>query len=282
MSNCKCKNSPVVWLLILLSVAIVTLPKSATAGIGRHKGELYLQWGYNWSAYSASDLHFQGEGYDFTLHSVTAEDRPTPFDFGTYFAPARMTIPQYDGRLGYYIGDRTSVSFGVTHLKYIVQQMQGTTISGYIDDSVSDDYGGVYDNTLIQLDDDFLMYEHTDGLNYANIEIETMVPVWENSKPTMGLYATMALGAGLVTPVTDVTLFGDQRSDKLNLAGYGINTKVGLKFEFWTRLYLQYFVSVGWMDLSGIPTRSGGSDTADQSLIFIEHAGVMGVTLYTF
>jgi len=268
--------------ILVVGLLCSSLPNSVRADIGHHKGELYLQWGYNWSAYSASDLHFQGEGYDFTLNDVTAEDRPTPFSFGTYLKPSRMTIPQYDGRIGYFIGDRTSLSVGVTHLKYVVQQMQGTTITGYIDDSVSSEYGGIYDNTLIQLDYDFLMYEHTDGLNYANVEIETMVPIWENGGRSLGLYATIAVGAGLVTPVTDVTLFGDQRSDKFYFAGLGLNTKTGLKFEFLKRLYLQYFISVGWLNLSGIPTRSEGADTADQSIFYIEHAGVFGVTLYTF
>lgn len=267
---------------LLFGLVLLLMSSLTHAAPGRHKGELYLQWGYNWSAYSASDIHFQGDGYDFTLNNVTAEDRPVPFKASTYLSPSRLTIPQYDGRIGYYIGERTSLSMGVTHLKYVVQQRQGTTITGYIDDSVSSQYGGQYDNTLIQLDEDFLMYEHTDGLNYANIEIETMLPLWENRKRSVGLYATIALGAGFVTPVTDVTLFGDQRSDEFNWAGYGFNTKTGLKFEFWTRLYLQYFISVGWLDLSDVPTRSEGSDTAEQSILYVEHAAVFGVTLYTF
>jgi len=267
---------------LLFGVAILMASSLVQASPGRHKGELYIQWGYNWSAYSARDIHFQGNGYDFTLNNVTAEDRPTPFEASTYLVPSRMTIPQYDGRIGYYIGERTSLSLGVTHLKYVVQQQQGTTITGYIDDSVSSQYGGQYDNTLIQLNEDFLKFEHTDGLNYANIEIETMLPVWENSKRSVGLYATIAAGVGVVTPVSDVTLFGAQRSDKFNWAGFGLNTKTGLKFEFWTRLYLQYFISVGWLNLSDIPTRSEGPDTAEQSLLYIEHAAVFGVRLYTF
>ena len=263
-------------------VCLLMATSSASAAPGRHKGELYFHWGYNWSVYSESDIHFQGPGYDFTLNAVTAHDRQSAFKAGTYLNPTKMTVPQYDARIGYYIGERTSVSIGVVHLKYVVTQMQGTTITGFIDESASSEYAGDYDNDLIQLDYDFLMFEHTDGLNYSNLEIETMVPVWEKSSRTQGLYATMGVGAGIVTPKTDVTLLGGERSDRFNLAGYGLNTKVGLKYEFLTRFFLHYFISVGWMNLTDIPTRGGGLDTAEHSLFYLEHAMVGGMTVYTF
>lgn len=266
-------------IIILTSIFLASL---AVAAPGRHHGELFLQWGYNWSVYSESDIHFSGPGYDFTLNDLSAHDRQTPFSAGIYLNPIRMTVPQYDARIGYFISDRTSISLGVSHLKYVIEPMQGTTITGTIEESASEDYAGQYQNDLIQLDSDFLMFEHTDGLNYSNVEIETMVPIWENSNLTLGLYGTLAAGAGIVTPVTDVTLLDGERSDRFSLAGYGFNTKTGLKFEFLTRYYLQYFVSVGWLNLSGIPTRSGHEDTAEHSLFFLEHAFVGGVTLYTF
>ncbi len=109
-----------------------------------------------------------------------------------------------------------------------------------------------------------------------------MVPIWEKDSLTQGLYATVAAGAGIVTPKTDVTLLGGERSDRFHLAGYGLNTKMGLKYEFLKRFFLQYFISVGWMNLTDIPTRSGGLDTAEQSLFFLEHAMVGGMTVYTF
>ncbi len=267
--------------LAVLGFALL-LATSAAAAPGRHKGELYFHWGYNWSVYSESDIHFEGPGYKFTLNEVTAHDRQSAFKASTYLNPAKMTVPQYDARIGYFFGERTSVSFGVSHLKYVVTQLQGTTISGFIDESASSQYAGDYDNDLIRLDYDFLMYEHTDGLNYGNLEIETMVPIWEKDSLTQGLYATVGVGAGIVTPKTDVTLLGGERSDRFHLAGYGLNTKVGLKYEFLKRFFLQYFISVGWMNLTDIPTRGGGLDSAEQSLFYLEHAMVGGMTVYTF
>ena len=269
--------------LLLAIICVSSLCNGSTeASPGSHKGELFFYWGYNRSTYSSSDLHFQGPGYDFTLNEATAHDKPTSFSMDPYLNPARMTVPQYEARIGFYISERTNISLGMTHMKYVLTQNQGATISGTIGESASEDFAGDYDNTVVQMNSDFLKFEHTDGLNYGNVEIETMVPAWENSSQTRGLYVTAALGVGIVTPKTDVTLFGQERSDQLSLAGYGINTKVGLKFEFLTRFFLHYFISVGWMDLSGIPTKEGGQDTAEQSLFFGENALVGGLSVYTF
>lgn len=274
-------QQPKVLLLMLISILAI-FHSPAEAAPGKHKGEVYFYWGYNRSTYASSNLHFQGPGYDFTMNDATAHDKPSSFSAGLYLNPARMTVPQYEARIGFYISERTNISLGMTHMKYVLTQNQGTTITGTIGESASEDFAGSYDNTLIQMDSDFLKFEHTDGLNYGNVEIETMIPAWENSTQSRGLYVTAALGVGIVTPKTDVTLFGQERSDRLSLAGFGINTKIGLKFEFLTRFFLHYFVSVGWMDLSGIPTKSGGQDTAEQSLFFGENALVGGLSVYTF
>ena len=269
---------------LILSALGLLLAVCSPAGAapGRHKGELYFYWGYNRSVYSSSDIRFKGPGYDFTLNELSANDRPTGFSAGTYLNPSRMTIPQYEARVGFYVGERTNISVGMTHMKYVVTQNQGTTITGFIDSSASATHAGIYDNTVIGLDAGFLKFEHTDGLNYGNVEIETMIPAWENKARTMGFYVTTAAGVGLVTPKTDVTLFGQERSDRLNLAGYGLNTKVGMKFEFLKHFFLHYFISVGWMDLWGIPTKSGGQDTAEQNLFYLENAVVGGMTVHTF
>ncbi|MDO5614926.1 MAG: hypothetical protein Q4G16_01960, partial [Cruoricaptor ignavus] len=49
------------------------------------KGQVFAFWGWNFAAYSNSDIRFKGNGYDFMLHDVVARDRQTPFKFGTYF-----------------------------------------------------------------------------------------------------------------------------------------------------------------------------------------------------
>ena len=43
------------------------------------KGQMLIFWGWNRAAFSNSDIHFKGNGYDFVLHKVVAHDRPSEF-----------------------------------------------------------------------------------------------------------------------------------------------------------------------------------------------------------
>lgn len=55
-----------------------------------NKGDIYSYWGWNFSWYSKSDIHFKGDNYDFTIHDATAQDRQTEFSFDNYFNPATI------------------------------------------------------------------------------------------------------------------------------------------------------------------------------------------------
>ena len=73
------------------------------------KGAIFLYWGWNRAIYSNSDVHFRGNGYDFTLHNMIAKDRPTDFSFDDYLNPLRVTIPQTNARIGYFIKDNLAL-----------------------------------------------------------------------------------------------------------------------------------------------------------------------------
>src|SRR6266496_3589729 len=68
-----------------------------------HHNRLYFYWGYNREIFSKTDIHFHGKGYDFTIYGATAHNRPTPFTFNDYANPGRITIPQYNFHVGYYL-----------------------------------------------------------------------------------------------------------------------------------------------------------------------------------
>ena len=64
------------------------------------KGELYIHWGYNRSAYTKSDIRLTGDGYNFELKDVKASDRQSPLDLEVYLGPTSFTIPQYNFSIG--------------------------------------------------------------------------------------------------------------------------------------------------------------------------------------
>lgn len=114
------------------------------------KGDFYMYWGWNRGFYSTSDIRFSGEDYDFTIQDVVAHDRQTPFNTYDYFHPLRITIPQFNARIGYFIRDNYTISIGADHMKYIVDSNQVVTMNGYIQNSGTV-YDGVYEDEITLL-----------------------------------------------------------------------------------------------------------------------------------
>ena len=129
-----------------------------------NKGKFTVSWGGNREKFTDSDIHFMGDDYNFVVNNATAHDKPKGWHID-YITPGRMTIPQTNFKLGYFITDKYSVSIGVDHMKYVMTQNQTANITGVIDGNPP--FNGGYNNTPTVLTEDFLMFEHTDGLNYV-------------------------------------------------------------------------------------------------------------------
>ena len=86
----------------------------------KHKGDIYLYWGWNRALYSNSDIHFIGENFNFRLENVKSHDVPSS-DISNYINPFNITIPQTNFRVGYFIQDNYAISAGFDHMKYVVE-----------------------------------------------------------------------------------------------------------------------------------------------------------------
>lgn len=116
-----------------------------------NKGKFYIFWGGNREDYSKSDIRFKGKDYDFTLYNVDAHDKPKGFHID-YFNPIRMTIPQTNLRIGYFITDKYNISIGFDHMKYVMFQDRAVDYSGNYPNQGS--YGETLPNGQILLTED--------------------------------------------------------------------------------------------------------------------------------
>jgi hypothetical protein len=57
----------------------------------------------------------------------------------------KMTIPQTNFRIGYFINDHYSIALGVDHMKYVMAQNQVANITGNINTGTP--FDGVYNRT---------------------------------------------------------------------------------------------------------------------------------------
>lgn len=238
------------------------------------KDSFFFTWGYNWSWYSNSDIKFEGENYNFELKSVEATDRQTPFTFEKYFRFNSITIPQYNLRLGYYFKTNFSVSIGIDHMKYVARSGQAVKISGIIENSGTI-YDGVYNNKTVLLEEFFLEFEHTDGLNYINAEIRRFDDLFAFHKSIkMNLF--YGTGIGFIYPKTNSLLLNNDRYDQFNLAGYGLHALFGVGFTFFKHLIIKTELKGGYVNMPNIRTTLNKSDSASQSFFFGQYNFSLG------
>jgi hypothetical protein len=94
------------FLIILFTNTTIAQEKTVIQDryTSHNKGKFFISWGGNRDSYTKSDITFRGKDYNFTLDNVQAHDKPKGWHVD-YLNPARMTIPQTNLKLGYFIND---------------------------------------------------------------------------------------------------------------------------------------------------------------------------------
>ena len=228
------------------------------------KGTMFVFWGWNRAAFSKSDIHFKGNGYDFVLHNVVAHDRPSDLSWD-YINPKEVSIPQFNFRYGYFIKDNLAIVIAQDHMKYVMDQNQTVDITGNISDPV---YANMVQNGKINLaDEKFLTFEHTDGLNYVNFGLEKYKNLYTKEKVEI-LWAYGG-GLGVMVPKSNVKLFGNERSDRFHVAGFGADVRTNINFIFWKRLMARVEAKFGYINMPDVKTTLNNKpDKASHDFVF--------------
>lgn len=249
---------------------------------GPNKGKVFVYWGWNRGHYSTSDIKFSGADYNFTLYDVKADDKPKPFGI-YFFKPDELTIPQTNFRIGYFVKENYTISLGVDHMKYVMRNDQTVKINGNINTGGA--FDGVYNNTNKVLTNDFLLFEHTDGLNYVNVEVSRFdnLDNWlKFSVKNIDINLTEGIGVGLLYPKTNTTLLGKERYDEFHVSGYGFSAHAGLNLTFFKHFFIQSNFKVGYINMQDIRTTKDKRDKAAQHFTFVENMYVFGARFNLF
>lgn len=229
------------------------------------KGKFYAHWGWNREYYTNSTIHFKGDDYDFTIKQAKAHDKLSKVNYYNYLRWDRVTIPQTNFKIGYFFKDNMAISFGVDHMKYVMDQNQTVSISGTVRPGFENH---INDDGSVKLTDDFLTFEHTDGLNYINAEFEYYHNFYKNGP--LKLNGMVGAGAGFLLPKSNVQLMGKERHDDFHLAGFGIDGKVAADVLLWDLFFLRCEGKEGYINMPSIRTSPSKSDKASQHFWFAE------------
>ncbi len=238
------------------------------------KGQVYFYWGWNREFFSKSDIHYTGSNYDFTLKNVRAHDIPKKFDYKLYFLPWNISIPQFNFRVGYYINNRYDISFGTDHMKYRTKDYQSITIDGTIQNSGTI-YDGEYSNQKIEMTPSLAQLEHSNGLNYVNVELRRSTRLYERKH--LNIESRLGIGSGIIYPKTASHLLNNPSNDEFHLAGYGLDLVGAIHFEFFKYLFIQLESKAGFIHLPDILTTPDKNDRASQAFFFNQYNWVFGL-----
>ncbi len=265
------KNFKIIFLLFYTTASFA---QSSRVYNDKKKGQLSISWGWNRDAYTKSNISFKGADYDFKLYKVVAHDRQSPFSFHDYLTFSRLTIPQTNLRISYFIKDNLAVSFGDDHMKYVMDNGQTVRMEGTI--SRTGNYKGIYDGDKT-ITEDFLTFEHTDGLNYLNFELEKYFTWYHSKSSRLIISGLIGGGTGVLFPKSNVKLLDYERNDRFHVSGFGISAKAGLQATFLKHIIIKFENKYGYINMPNIILHKKGIEgRAKQSFIFAELYGTIG------
>ena len=263
--------------LLTITVSFAQEPIKKEQYTAHNKGKFFIYWGGNRDNFTKSNIRFSGDDYDFTIYDVEAEDKPKGWHID-YINPTRMTIPQTNFRLGYFINDHYNISVGLDHMKYVMIQDKAVNINGYYPNQGS--FGETLPNGQVLLTEDFLTFEHTDGLNYINTEFTRVDDLSKligiNKTDTFQINLLEGAGGGVLYPKTNAKLLGKERHDDFHLSGYGVSAKVGLNLVFFKYFFIEAELKGGYINMNDIRTTAYSNDKAKQEFFFLQRIIAFG------
>ena len=239
--------------------ALESKAQSAAARDAENAKKWSVYWGWNRSNYSNSDIHFWGQGHDFTIKNAQATDMQTDLShlFDIYLHPANITIPQTNLRVAYQYNADTAIALNLDHLKYVM------TI-GQVAEVVGTANGNVLSGTR-EINDNFVAFEHTDGLNVISLEVEKQRPI-DLFGPAFPARVFALAGIGIVIPKSNVTMavIGQTRNDEFHVAGYSAGLGAGLEIDFYKDFFFRTAYKFGYVNLPDVLTSARGDKASHQ------------------
>jgi len=242
-------------ILMFLTLNVHAQSRSKKKKVSYGKGTLFGYWGYNRSAYTKSDLRLIGQGYDFTLKNATAHDNQSK-RFEDYVDLGNITVPQFNGRVGYYFKNHYAISFGYDHMKYIFDDGNRVLLNGTIKPGIDTIWSGTYNDEPVITDREHFHYENSNGLNYLHFEVMRSDMLYRTKNTKFAISTNFGLGAGGLLSFNDFN-FGQQKDMvTISMSGYAVSAHASLRFEFFNHFFLQTEASGGFMHQLHVRTRA--------------------------
>jgi hypothetical protein len=282
MQNKQIKTMPKT-LLFLLLISSFCLPALAqrkkkvnTAG----QGTFFMYFGYNRSAYSASTIDFVSPNYNFSMENVAGTDNTNDGSIGKYIGSDGFETFQFNVHMGHYIKPKWAITFGVDRLNYFMANNQTVSLSGAFSPGNHSEWNGVYDNEQVQINRSNIFYRQEAGLNYLRLGILHTQELFQSRKGEFVLSLNTGIGTGLLLSNSIFTYDGLTNTPTSGTSGFGLSGHVGLRADFFQRLFLQTTFSGGMLKQGNIQLDQAGDAIASQTMGYFSPEIAFGFLVY--
>ena len=220
--------------LICFSI-VLSLPFTLSAqNRKKHKGELYLSWGYNTEWYTKSNIRIsQPElGNNYTFNHIKAHDRK---GWDEQLFKKDLSIPQYNYRLGYFFNPEKgwAIEINFDHTKFIFQDEQDVSLTGKLD-------GKQVDTTIHFSEANGFFYYLNNGANFLLFNIVKRLRVYESKNGNLKFDFLCKAGIGPVIPHVENSFFGNKNKPHFQLGGWNMGVEGTVKVTFFKYAFLEY------------------------------------------
>ncbi|MEN9523058.1 MAG: hypothetical protein RL065_1435, partial [Bacteroidota bacterium] len=262
--------------ILYLSLFLLNFQLASAADTLKLAHRFYFHWGYNRSFYSNSNVRLKGDDFDLTFYQLKAKDKPYKFNMVNYIDPTSMWVPQYNYRLGFYLNEHVSVSVGLDHMKYVVDQNQSAVVTGDASANFPNSKGFPlhYDGTSMPLKG-FMYLDHTNGLNLISADIDYRTKIYQHKKIELALKS--GVGVAMMVTKSELHLMDYGIDNEFNKCGFAFSSYQGVELTIGKYFFIRPQVRMGWIDLTGF-LLNGRYDSGRgyQNFAFVEGMVVAG------
>jgi hypothetical protein len=163
-------------------------------------------------------------------------------------------------------------------MKYVVAQNQTFNMTGYIDSSVSQKYGGVYDNKPVVMSPDFLQLQHTNGLNAVTFDVAWLLPIFHTNDDIIHIGWNFGTGGVFVVTRTQVHFMDVYYNNHFHLSGVTWPAYTGPRIDLWKCFFLSAEIKGGYVYLPWAPFEGTYQSGVVQHITFFEYYIVGGLS----
>jgi hypothetical protein len=282
MRNKQIKMMPKILLFLLLISAFCSpamaqrKKKVNTAG----QGTFFMYFGYNRSAYTPTTIDFVSPNYNFSMENVAGTDNTNDGSIANYLSADGFETFQFNVHMGYYIKPKWALTFGIDRLNYFMANNQTASLSGAFSPGNHAEWNGVYDNEEVQINRSNIFYRQEAGMNYLRVGILHTQELFQSKKGEVVLSLNTGIGTGLLLSNSVFTYDGLTNTPTSGTSGFGLSGHVGLRADFFQRLFLQTTFSGGMLKQGNIQLDQAGNANASHTMGYFSPEIALGFLVY--